>query len=283
MSVITEAVLRSRYKNGERTVKTGPGDFLTPSARDFIREKRMRVTSETDPPKAEPSRTAPAQAHGAPPVPAEPQAPAQTPQPSPEAAWKPPDAQVPGFVDIDGRQYDKKPEHMTHLRGRLLIPKAHPRIAFRGKMDSLQAVIINTQVAANREGRPALVNNLEEVLAFARAILSAEVKDAPLEEGQLFGYTWEQLRELSHNNSKDSGAPHFLVSWDMGESMASLNALRTYAREAELAAVRAFPAETPAARPDIVCALNRMSSAVYILMRRLRAELIAADQRGGNK
>jgi ethanolamine utilization cobalamin adenosyltransferase len=113
--------------------------------------------------------------------------------------------------------------------------------------------------------------------------LSADVRDAPWEEGQLFGYTWEQLREFSHNNSKNSGAPHFLVSWEMGESMAALNTLRTNAREAELAAVRAFPAETSAARPDIIRALNRLSSAVYILMRRLRAELIAADQRSGDK
>ena len=35
----------------------------------------------------------------------------------------------------------EKPEEMTHLRGNLLVKKTHPRIAFRGKLDSLEAAI----------------------------------------------------------------------------------------------------------------------------------------------
>lgn len=47
------------------------------------------------------------------------------------------------YIDAQtGAGYGEKPEHMTHLRGNLLVPKTHPRIAFRGQLVSLQAEII---------------------------------------------------------------------------------------------------------------------------------------------
>ena len=39
----------------------------------------------------------------------------------------------------DGASFAEKPEHMTHLRGNILVPKTHPRIAFRGGIDTLEA------------------------------------------------------------------------------------------------------------------------------------------------
>ena len=40
---------------------------------------------------------------------------------------------------LDGGFLEEKPEHMTHLHSDLLVPKTHPRILFRGKMDTLEA------------------------------------------------------------------------------------------------------------------------------------------------
>ena len=48
-----------------------------------------------------------------------------------------------------------------------------------------------------------------------------------------------------------------------GETIAHLNRLRCQVRETELAAAAAFP---NGQREDLVQALNRMSSAVYLLM-----------------
>ena len=46
----------------------------------------------------------------------------------------------PVFVNLEtGRECAEKPEEMTHLRGNLLVSKTHPRIAFRGQLDSLLA------------------------------------------------------------------------------------------------------------------------------------------------
>ena len=54
---------------------------------------------------------------------------------SPEAA-KP---QV--YKTLQGAELREKPEHMTQLFGNVLVAKDHPRIHFRGKLDSLNASV----------------------------------------------------------------------------------------------------------------------------------------------
>ena len=51
----------------------------------------------------------------------------------------------------------------------------------------------------------------------------------------------------------------------MGAVCVALNSLRTFVRETELAAVTAFMRDNEMTRPDIVEALNRLSSCVYII------------------
>jgi ethanolamine utilization cobalamin adenosyltransferase len=93
-----------------------------------------------------------------------------------------------------------------------------------------------------------------------------------LEEFTLIGLTEQEIREISHNPKKTLGIPHFMPTHEMGEMMAELNLVRTQVRETELAAVEAFFNPTKGLqREDIVKALNRMSSAVYVIMCRLKA------------
>lgn len=166
----------------------------------------------------------------------------------------------------------EKPEEMTHLRGNLLVKKSSPRIAFRGKLDSLEAAILEAQALAHRQNAPAVRNGLGEVLEQVRLVLGAEVKDQPLEEVPILGMDQARLRQVSHNVKGAFGIDHPIPSWEMGELALRLNTLRTQVRETELAAAVAFeaPGETP--RPDIIRALNRLSSAVYILFCKLLAE-----------
>ena len=56
------------------------------------------------------------------------------------------------FETIFGVKLAQKPEYMTHLRGNLLVFKDHPRIALRGKIDSLEAAIILLQLKAQEKG-----------------------------------------------------------------------------------------------------------------------------------
>ena len=48
---------------------------------------------------------------------------------------------------LSGGYVEEKPEHMTHLNGDVLVPKNHPRIVFRGKMDTLESELILCQLA----------------------------------------------------------------------------------------------------------------------------------------
>ncbi|MDR2183565.1 MAG: phosphate propanoyltransferase [Clostridiales bacterium] len=162
-----------------------------------------------------------------------------------------------------------KPEHLTHLYGSELglVSKSHPRIELRGKLDSLQAKIIEVQLIACKNGKDEIAKELNELLEFARRILACEVKDVPFEFELLIGLTADELRAKSHNPRKYFGIGHIMPSYHMGELVAALNTLRTYAREVELCAVRVFGEQ----KTDIIRALNRLSSAVYIIICRVVA------------
>src|SRR5690606_24908674 len=116
-----------------------------------------------------------------------------------------------------------KPEQMTHLRGRLLVPKSHPRIRLRGKLDSLEAHILLAQMAAHKEGLAPLAQHLGEVLDYVRQMVRAEVMDEPLPPIQLFGLDDAQLRERSHHPKKYYGVSHTPPAVAHGEIMLWLN------------------------------------------------------------
>ena len=99
--------------------------MLTPGARDYLREHRVEVVY----PQGE------AAGEGAPSAPAK-------------------------YRTLFGAALNEKPEHMTHLKGNVLVFKDHPRIAFRGWIDALEAEILLTQQAAAGEGYGALAGQL---------------------------------------------------------------------------------------------------------------------------
>ena len=171
-------------------------------------------------------------------------------------------AKIQRFRLLGGGFLEEKPEHMTHLHGDVLVPKNHPRICFRGKMDTLEAELIFCQLAD-----PALVTPVGEVLTFARHLIRCEVLEEPVKWEKLCGLTEAEQRNRSHFPQDYYGQPHFMPSVQDGMAIASLNRARCAAREAELAAVAAFSdREGNPLRPDILKALNRMSSMLYILM-----------------
>ncbi len=167
-----------------------------------------------------------------------------------------------------GGYLEEKPEHMTHLQGDVLVCKTHPRIAFRGAMDALEAELLLCGAAL-----PDLREDLQSVLDLARKILQCEVLDKPLEEEKLCGLTQEELRAHSHRPQDFYGQPHFMPSMTDTEAVLRLNKVRTSARNAELKAVAAFVQEDgKILREDILRGLNRMSSMLYILMIKQKAD-----------
>ena len=163
----------------------------------------------------------------------------------------------------------EKPEHMTHLNGDVLVPKTHPRIAFRGAMDTLEAEIILCQLTSNKK----TARELEEILAFARMLLRCDVLNESVPAGKLCGLTAEELRSHSHRPQDFYGQPHFMPGASDGPVIARLNRCRCAAREAELRGVAAFlDADGNPTRVDLLQALNRLSSMLYILMIRCKAK-----------
>ena len=163
----------------------------------------------------------------------------------------------------------EKPEQMTHLHADVLVLKTHPRIRFRGAIDSLEAELL--WCALHCEGK--LRKDLEEVLKLARMLIRCDVMEEPVPEEKLCGLTLSELRSRSHRPQDFYGQTHFMPEVADGERILRLNKCRTAARAAELAAAAAFTDENgKATRTDILRALNRMSSMLYILMIQEKAE-----------
>jgi ethanolamine utilization protein EutL len=184
-----------------------------------------------------------------------------------------------------GERFAIKPDHLTHLvDDASLVVKTHPRILLRGKIDLLQATILDAQVAADEEQASGLVGELGELLELARALVGAEVTGKPLAPFTLFGMNPDQVRDATHHTQELYGVPFMYPDVRQGPVIAKLNLARAGAREAEVAALVAFPPGAgaqadgddaaragatspiaPPARADLCLALNRISSALYLL------------------
>ena len=161
----------------------------------------------------------------------------------------------------------QKPEYMTHLHGNTLVPKNHPRIRFRGKVDSLESEIMLCQLDG------AYVRELQEVLNLVRRLIACDVLGEAVGEPILCGLDADEIRRHSHFPQEFYGQPHFMPEHTDGPVVIKLNRVRCAAREAELAAADAFvDADGVATRPDILQVLNRVSSMLYILMIRAKAD-----------
>ena len=164
---------------------------------------------------------------------------------------------------LSGGTLTEKPEQMTHLNGDVLVLKTHPRIRFRGAMDSLEAELL--LCALHCDGQ--LRKDLQEILNLARRLIRCEVLNEPVPEEKLCGLTESEQRSHSHRPQDYYGQAHFMPEVTDGEVILSLNRCRCAARAAELAAAAAFTDENGnAQRVDLLRALNRMSSMIYILM-----------------
>ena len=237
--ILTESELRSRWhKDRPSTVTVPAGSVLTPSARDFLSAHNIQLCLEGGAP-VDTGRNAMATAH--PPV-----------QPT---------RNVPG-----------KPEHMTHLYGQQLVAKTHPVIVWRGQMDLFDCAVVEAQIRLQAISAEALVGELEEILRFAQRIMAAQVKQEPFLFDTLCGWNAAQIRDMSHHPDKYFGVKHSTMHYQDGPVVARLNSLRAKVREVELAAAKAFIDESGnCERTDIIQALNRLSSLLYVLLCRERA------------
>lgn len=256
MKVLTEATLRGEFKNKlpeKYLVKSNV--LITPSARQFLRDRNIELIIGD---KAQ----------------------SDTKRDNNKDQNKYKELETPDKKNVlkyissyTGGALESKPEHMTQIYGNKLVFKDDPRIIFRGKLDSLQSKVLELQVFMDSKNITCLVEELEEVLNYTREILKSEVLEKEFYSSNLIGLNDKQLREMSHHPQKHFGVDHILPDYQMGDVIIRLNSLRSSVREVELAAIKAFRRDFEISRIDIIRALNRLSSCIYIMMCKYKAGL----------
>ena len=249
LKVITEAILRVELKASEPEVYYIPeGKILSPAAREYLQQRKIKISKDKPPAVAEPEEAPQTQSAAAPAK----QAPAAA-----------------NYIDDEtGAFFTEKPEHMTHLHGNVLVPKADARIMFRGKLDSLQAQIVLAQAIIHEEGGSIkLIDDLGDILGVLREMMRCDVLGEEFKNERIIGLNHAELRERSHDPMKFFNIQQMLLpDYTMGKHYALLNGLRTQIRETEVAANQAFRDGRKCTRPDIIEELNRLSSALHIMM-----------------
>ncbi len=169
-----------------------------------------------------------------------------------------------------GMSVTEKPEDFTHLfDNHSLVRKSEPVIKLRGKLDLLQAYIIDAQIAAQEEDQPEIIQDLKEVLDYARKLMGAEIKGTMPPQLEVGGLSADEMREISHNTQKYLQVGYLMPHHSLGKTAAKLNLLRAYSREVELTALEVFDQGAPhlsgRQKEAILHGLNRLSSVIYVL------------------
>ncbi len=263
MKVITEAILRDELRAERPETYVVPADkLLSPAAREYLNQLKIKIVMEKNKPLSPSREKIQVVATEVPGI--------------PEAAPAQPEAVKPKYVDgSTGAFYFEKPEHMTQLVRNILVNKDDERIVFRGKLDSLEAqfVLVQTLFVEMGEDRE-LLEDLEDILRSLREMMRCDVLDEPFCRETMIGLTHEELRDHSHHPMKYYKVKQMVLpNYTLGKSYALLNRLRTAVRETEVAAATAFHNGRSYERTDIIEELNRMSSAMHIIMCKYLAKL----------
>ena len=263
MKVITEAIVREELRADRPEVYVIPeGKILSPAAREYLQQIKVKIVSEKDKPlqKKKPEVVA-------------------TEVPGiPESALESPKANVPKpkYVDdLTGAFYYEKPEHMTQLVGNRLVDKDDKRIVFRGKLDSLEAQFVLAQTEFIEAGEDKeLLDDLEDVLVSMREMMRCDVLGETFSRETIIGLDHDELRDHSHHPMKYYKVKQMVLpNYTLGKTYAKLNVLRAAVREVEVSAATAFHNGRTYEREDLIQELNRMSSAMHIIMCKYLAKL----------
>lgn len=258
MKAITEAIVRSELKATKPDVYYIPeGKILSPAAREYLNQMQIEIDFERNRAKREKLD--------------------DQKEVEKKASLKSdsePKYVKSRYVDYEtGAGYDEKPEHMTQLFSNQLVDKDHPRISYRGQLDHLQAEIIFAQCLIGREENSGgVIADLDDILRVLREMMRCEVLEEEFENETIIGLNHDELRDHSHHPQKYYHVKQMLLpESSMGLTYSLLNLIRTSIREVEVTAVHTFKESRRVARPDIVRELNRLSSALHIMMCKYQA------------
>lgn len=253
---ITEDWLRANYSLSDGTEIRLPADCrLTPAARGLITDHHLIVKFHDEQGRLYVEAEDTKQLTNA------------------DASYQPQLKQVHGLTSQQGhvaaecqlchQAVAKKPDTLTHLNAHTLVSKADPRLAFRAKLDSCIAMAVWLQVELTGESQPWLAD-IRSVLG---NIMRADVLNETLTDFVIAGLDEKAIHKLSHQPLNYLGHDHIVPAVEHGRNACLLNLLRTAIRETETVAATIFiDRDLVVSRPDLMQGLNRLSSAVYVLM-----------------
>lgn len=272
MKVLTSVELRARLLcDGKDSYDLSPDVALTQEARDYAREHRIAISWRSDADAAGDTPMITGQEDG--PV-AEDNGEFVERYTIPGIGENekffilvPHEGQNSVYIDgRTGRRYNRKPTNVTHLSGNIFVPRNNPHIAFRGKLESLESQIMLLQVITDETDNRRLQTAMEDVLAFVRQIMSAELLNRKIENVQILGADRKKIDYEYHHIMKIYGIPHPMPDYTMGRTCIELNRLRTFVRETEVNAAQTYLDGNDCSRQDIMDAMSMLSNAVYILL-----------------
>lgn len=143
------------------------------------------------------------------------------------------------------------------------MAKNDPRLAFRAVLDSTIALTVWLQIELAEPWQPWLT----DIRSRLGNIMRADALEEPLAAQSIAGFSERAAASfvpsaaaLPGSRSPGAGGRH-------GRDVALLNLLRGKVREAEVTAAQVFiTPQFAVQRADILQALNRLSSAVYVMM-----------------
>lgn len=252
--IVTEAELRDQVRRpvvGAR-VTIPAGARLSPAAADFVKEWSL-VTVEDAAPR--PPATASGAAEGWDRASVFPVTPAADPL----------------TCTTCGTPVTHKPGSLTQLNAHHHVPKTHPRIKLRGRVDSLHALVLLVQRLAAQRGDETLARDLGTIAAYCRELTSAEYNERPAGELGLHGWDAAAIHRATHDPVGALGVEHLTIDSTDAELQHWLNLARAQSREVEILALETFDSPHHPYGASICHALNRLSSAFYFLQLRLAA------------
>ena len=144
-----------------------------------------------------------------------------------------------------------------------MVAKSDPRLGFRAALDSTIALAVWLQIELTEPWQPWLA----DIRSRLGNIMRADAMDEPLAAQSIVGLNEDDLHRLSHQPLRYLEHDHLVPEASHGRESALLNLLRTKIRETETIAAQVFITRGfDVLRPDILQALNRLSSAVYVMM-----------------
>ena len=241
---ITEAWLRANHTLSEGAEIHLPADArLTPSARELLESRRLRIKFIDE--------------QGSLFVDDEAQ------QPQPVHGLTSSDTHPQACCELCRQPVKKKPDPLPHLTADKLVANSDPRLGFRAALDASIALAVWLQIELAEPWQPWLA----DIRSRLGNIMRADALDEPLAAQSIVGLNEDELHQLSHQPLRYLDHDHLAPEASHGRDAALLNLLRCKIRETETVAAQVFITRSfEVLRPDLLQALNRLSSTVYVMM-----------------